>query len=211
MDQYGASIGPLHRPGGRTGLRGRIGLGDWREGAGPPFGATHHDSGPQRAPIRRLLSEGTLSLYTIFLRCFCSCVPYCSHVERQRLRTLVFVPLWCRPAAWVRTSHPSGSRSWEGLPSGRPFPRPWQRCCPRKPSVPYRVQKRQLNFLLPYGSNPWVAHGMGVPVVAPHHARLLAGWDSGQSGLVVVNQPLVELTVPAHVSHPKALAVSKGT
>jgi hypothetical protein len=40
-------------------------------------------------PLEGSCQEGTLSLYTIFLRCFCSCVPYCSHVERQRLRTLV--------------------------------------------------------------------------------------------------------------------------
>jgi hypothetical protein len=43
-------------------------------------------------PLEGSCQEGKLSLYTIFLRCFCSCVPSCSYMERQRRRTLVFVP-----------------------------------------------------------------------------------------------------------------------
>ena len=51
------------------------------------------------------------------------------------------------------------------------------------------------------GSNPLLAHGVGVPVIAPLHTRALGkwdtGWDSGQSALVGVNQPHGELTATA--------------
>jgi hypothetical protein len=43
-------------------------------------------------PLEGSCQESKLSLHTIFLRCFCSCVPSCSSMERQRLRALVFVP-----------------------------------------------------------------------------------------------------------------------
>jgi hypothetical protein len=157
--------------------------------------AVSEDTG---SPIRRLLSRGQTFPIHNFLALF------------LLLRTVLltrgaptpthpcFRSLWCRPAAWVRTSHPSGSRPWEGLSSGRVFPRPWQRDCPRKPSVPCRVQEGRSQILgLPYGSNPWVAPGMGVPVVAPQPGSGRAGWDSSQSGLVVANQPLHGLTAPA--------------
>src|SRR2546422_5873203 len=51
---------------------------------------------------------------------------------------------------------------------------------------------------------------MGVPVVVPSHTRSRAGWDSGQSGLVVVNQPLHGLTAPAHRASSKGFGGLKG-
>ena len=66
-------------------------------------------------------------------------------------------------AQMVRTSHPSGSRPWRFLIK-KSF-RPWQTYCPRKLSVPRRVQGYRIHRSpgSPFrASNPSVAHGVGV-------------------------------------------------
>ena len=65
----------------------------------------------------------------------------------------------------VRTSHPSGSRHRRILKKDF-FPAPGNNSCPRKLSVPRRVQGYRITDPLAHPfrvSNPIVAHGVGVP------------------------------------------------
>jgi hypothetical protein len=81
----------------------------------------------------------------------------------------------------VRTSHPSGSRR-RGFPMGK-YSRPWQTSCPRKLSVPRRVQGLRIHRSSgsPFqASNPMLAHGVGVPsdqIIA--ELSIFEGRDSG--------------------------------
>src|SRR5262249_61822136 len=79
--------------------------------------------------------------------------------------------------------------------------------CPRKLSVPCRVQGlgSQIHWPPFRDANPIVAHGVGVHRITtpPSCLMSLGDGDSGQSNLVVLSQPLSELTV---LSQPKNLS-----
>jgi hypothetical protein len=59
-------------------------------------------------------------------------------------------------------------------------------------------------------ARPCVARGQGVlSNIVSDLKHYVSGWDSVQSGLVVVNQPQVGLTAPSKKNHPKAFPTSK--
>jgi hypothetical protein len=79
--------------------------------------------------------------------------------------------------------------------------RPWQAHLPQKTvgTTPYpRLTDHRSPGSPLRASNPIVAHGVGVPSdqIISELSRF-AGWDSGQSDFMVVNQPLCKLTVPS--------------
>ena len=72
--------------------------------------------------------------------------------------------LFMRCRTLVRTSHPSGSRHWSDPGKGI-FSRPWQVHLPQKTvgtTPPPMVADLQILWL-PFGSNPFMARGVGVP------------------------------------------------
>ena len=72
--------------------------------------------------------------------------------------------LFMRCRTLVRTSHPSGSRHWSDPGKGI-FSRPWQVNLPQKTvgtTPPPTVADLQILWL-PFGSNPFMARGVGVP------------------------------------------------
>lgn len=103
----------------------------------------------------------------------------------------------CRLRKRKRTSHPSGLRRMERDPlSG-----PWLTGSPRKSSVPNRVQviRSQISGSpCVHGPNPgwFTAWALPFPFERLHRRRV--GWDSCQSGLVVVNQPHRLVPCPSH-------------
>jgi hypothetical protein len=106
----------------------------------------------------------------------------------------------------VRTSHPSGSRQWSDPVLQEFISGPWQSHCPRKLSVPRRVQGlgSQILWLSLFGVQPFCGSRRGRP--SNHSTSKLSmslrDGDSGQSNLVVLSQPQTKLTVP---SQPKNL------
>ena len=90
---------------------------------------------------------------------------------------------------------------WLKADGGDPLSGPWLTCSPRKSSVPNRVQviRSQISGSpCVHGPNPgwFTAWALSFPFERPHRRRV--GWDSGQSDLVVVNQPHWLVSCPSH-------------
>ena len=90
-----------------------------------------------------------------------------SYLNSSGFDRVSYAPLFSigRCRILVRTSHPSGSRHRRILKKDF-FPAPGNNSCPRKLSVPRRVQGYRIHRSpgSPFrASNPIVAHGVGVP------------------------------------------------
>jgi hypothetical protein len=92
----------------------------------------------------------------------------------------------------VRTSHPSGSRHWSDPGKGM-ISRPWQVHLPQKTvgtTPPPTVADSQILWL-PLGSNPFVAHGVGVPADHnPCELYLRDGTTANQKPVVLSQTPI---------------------
>jgi hypothetical protein len=165
-------------------------------------------------PLEGSCQENKLPLYPTFCIFGAYIWPINARMGSVPLYASVFSLLSASVPSRVRTSHPSGSRRQETPPRGGPLLAPGI-AAPENPryhvvSICKRLQIRWF----PCGSNPCVAHGMGVPGTSCHSASSSPGWANGQSGLVVMSQPHCQLLVPApsHASlHANALFTSKGT
>ena len=94
--------------------------------------------GISKHPYRRLLSRDKTPPITTFDNFFRCARSGRLHPRLVAADASVFSFVWCRPF-WHRTIHPSGSRHLDVSPL-RPNACPWHASCPRKPSVPCRVQ-----------------------------------------------------------------------
>jgi hypothetical protein len=163
-------------------------------------------------PLEGSCQEGELSLYTIFLRFFCSCAPYYSHVERQRLRTLVFVTCGVvhLPGSAPVTHQDQGmggSAIWQALSP------PLATLLPQKTVGAIPRPKRAITDLV---APVWVQ-----PLGGSRHGRTRCRTSSckvaGGMGQRLIRSGGCQPTpCRAHcpspiMPHPKALAVSNGT
>src|SRR5215471_13229773 len=131
------------------------------------------------SPIRRLLSREKTPLCTTCRCVFSAPSGRITRLDRANYYAPLFSVVVVSAPHLVRTSHPSGSRPREAVPSCGLPPRPWPYLAPENRRYHTASTEGDQIYGLPEGSNPWLAHGIGVPVIARAHARPIVGWDRG--------------------------------